>query len=69
MSANQIRFIENIIDFLTQNGIMDPGLLYEPPFTDLHQGGLDGVFSDEDADAIVSIVQSFNETVDVRDGT
>lgn len=69
MSANQIRFIENIIDFLTQNGIMDPGLLYEPPFTDLHQVGLDGVFSDEDADAIVSIVQSFNETVDVRYGT
>lgn len=69
MSANQIRFIENIIDFLTQNGIMDPGLLYEPPFTDLHQGGLDGVFNDEDADAIVSIVQSFNETVGVRYGT
>ena len=36
MSANQIRFVENIIDFLTQNGLMDPGLLYEPPFTDSH---------------------------------
>jgi type I restriction enzyme, R subunit len=69
MSANQIRFVENIIDFLTQNGIMDPGILYEPPFTDLHQGGLDGVFNDEDADAIVLIVQSFNETVDVQYGT
>ena len=69
MTANQIRFVENIIDFLTQNGIMNPGMLYEPPFTDLHQGGLDGVFNDDDADAIVSIVQSFNDTVDVRYGT
>jgi len=69
ITANQIRFVETIIDFLTQNGIMDPGLLYEPPFTDLHQGGLDGVFNDDDADAIVAIVQSFNETVDVRYGT
>lgn len=35
-NANQIRFVENIIDYLTQNGVMNPGLLYEPPFTDLH---------------------------------
>ncbi|MBP0009368.1 MAG: hypothetical protein J7524_11920 [Roseofilum sp. Belize BBD 4] len=27
-SGNQIRFIENIIDYLTQNGVMSPGLLY-----------------------------------------
>ncbi len=65
LSANQIRFVENIIDFLTQNGIMDPGLLYEPPFTDSHSEGLDGVFNDAEADNIVSIVRSFNETVGV----
>jgi type I restriction enzyme R subunit len=65
MSANQIRFVENIIDFLTQNGLMDPGLLYEPPFTDGHPEGLDGVFSDDEADNIVSIVRSFNASVDV----
>ena len=65
ISANQIRFVENIIDFLTQNGLMDPGLLYEPPFTDTHPEGLDGVFSDDEADNIVSIVRSFNASVDV----
>lgn len=65
LSANQIRFVENIIDFLTQNGIMDPGLLYEPPFTDSHPEGLDGVFNDDEADNIISIVRSFNESVDV----
>jgi type I restriction enzyme, R subunit len=65
-SAGQIRFVETIIDYLTQNGIMNPGLLYEPPFTDLHSSGLDGVFVDTDADAIVSIIRSFNETVDAR---
>lgn len=62
-SANQIRFVENIIDYLTQNGVMDPGLLYEPPFTDLHHEGLDGVFDGDDADQIVLLVGSFNETV------
>jgi type I restriction enzyme, R subunit len=63
-TANQIRFVENIIDYLTQNGIMNPGLLYESPFTDLHSSGLDGVFNDDEADDIISLVQSFNETVD-----
>ena len=33
-AAAQIRFIDQIISYLTQNGTMDPGLLYEPPFTD-----------------------------------
>ncbi|MBN3989261.1 MAG: DEAD/DEAH box helicase family protein [Nostoc sp. NMS2] len=67
-NANQIRFVETIIDYLTQNGVMDAGLLYEPPFTDLHYEGLDGVFEADDADQIISIVRSFNETVGKKFG-
>jgi type I restriction enzyme, R subunit len=67
-NANQIRFVETIIDYLTQNGVIDPGLLYEPPFTDLHYEGLDGVFEADDADQIISIVRSFNETVGKKFG-
>jgi type I restriction enzyme R subunit len=44
LTANQIRFIDFIIDYLTQNGVMEPGLLYESPFTDFSVAGLDGVF-------------------------
>jgi type I restriction enzyme, R subunit len=51
-NANQIRFVEQIIDLLTQQGVMNPRLLYEPPFTDFHRDGLDGVFSDDDADSL-----------------
>jgi type I restriction enzyme R subunit len=61
LTANQIRFIDQIIDYLTQNGVMDPGLLYEPPFTDYSPAGLDGVFSDADADEIVSILHSIQQ--------
>lgn len=67
-SANQIRFIENIIDYLSQNGVIDPGLLYEPPFTDNHPDGLDGVFTDNDADQIISLISSFNDTVGAKFG-
>ena len=53
-----------IIDHLTQNGIMAPALLYEPPFTDLHQDGLDGLFGDDRADQIVAIVESINQNAE-----
>ena len=64
-SANQIRFVEQIIDLLTQQGVMNPRLLYQPPFTDFHRDGLDGVFGDDDADSIVAIIRSFNQTVEM----
>ena len=68
-TAGQIRFVETLIDYLTQNGVMDPRMLYEQPFTNIHSGGLDGVFADDaQADAIVAIVRSFNETVDMQYG-
>jgi type I restriction enzyme, R subunit len=68
-NANQIRFVEMIIDYLTQNGVMDPGKLYEAPFTNLHQDGLDGVFSnDNDIEGIIAIVTEFNKNADFREG-
>lgn len=59
ISRNQRHFLENIIDCLTQNGVMDPELLYESPFTDYHPSGLDGIFNDDQADKIVEIIKSF----------
>ena len=44
LSANQIEFLNMIIDHLTERGVMDPGLLYESPFTDLDAMGVEGVF-------------------------
>ncbi|MBX7222717.1 MAG: DEAD/DEAH box helicase family protein [Blastocatellia bacterium] len=57
LTANQIQFINLIIDYLTQNGVMDAQMLYESPFTDFNPNGLDGVFADDDADRIVEILK------------
>lgn len=56
-NAKQIQFVNQIIDYLTQNGVMDPGLLYEAPFTDISNNGLDGVFAGHDADKIVEVLR------------
>lgn len=58
LTANQIRFIDLIIDYLSSNGVIEAELLYEPPFTDYSPSGLDGVFSDADANGIVAILSS-----------
>jgi len=56
LSADQIEFINLIIDHLTHRGIMDPDLLYESPFTDINAQGPEGVFSFEQVDALVSVL-------------
>lgn len=42
VSADQIEFINLIIDHLTHHGILEPGLLYESPFTDINSQGPEG---------------------------
>lgn len=56
-SSQQIRFVEMIIDRLVRNGEIEPGQLYEPPFTGIHYEGLDGAFGDADAEGIVQLVR------------
>jgi type I restriction enzyme R subunit len=50
-----------IIDRLTHSGVIDPGQLYEPPFTAIHFEGVEGAFGHAEADAIVHIISGINE--------
>ena len=59
-NTHQIAFINEIIDYLTQNGVMEPSRLYEQPFTRWSMQGIDGLFADKDAEIIMGIVQSVN---------
>lgn len=60
-TANQIRFINQIIDYLTQNGVMNAAMLYESPYTDYSPAGLDGVFRDAQANKIVEILATIRK--------
>ena len=55
-SANQIHFVDMIINHLTEHGVMSAALLYESPFTDLSPHGPDGLFSSDDVDALVAVL-------------
>lgn len=58
--ADQITFIYNIIDFLSVNGTIDNNMLFEPPFTDINDQGLIGVFKEDEAGKINSIITQIN---------
>lgn len=60
-SATQIRFVETIIDRLAHSGVIDPGQLYEPPFTAFHYEGVEGTFGDSDAEGIFGIIVEINQ--------
>jgi Type I site-specific restriction-modification system, R (restriction) subunit and related helicases len=60
-TANQIRFINEIIDELTSRGAMDPARLYDPPFSDLAPTGPEGLFSDAEAEQLFDLLQLINE--------
>ena len=52
--------LKNIISFLEKNGVIDKRMLFEPPFTNINDQGLLGVFDDASATKIISIVDEIN---------
>ena len=59
-SADQIAFINQVLDYLGRKGYMETGALLEQPFTDLHYRGPYGLFPDRHVDRIVSIIDTIN---------
>ena len=63
LRADQITFIDNIIRYLTQNGTIEPAMLFEAPFTDQHDQGVFGLFDDAASRRIVGILREVNGNV------
>jgi type I restriction enzyme R subunit len=58
LSANQIEFVNLIVDHLTQHGIIDAAMLYESPFTDLTPRGPDALFSKAQLDELFGVLDT-----------
>ena len=61
-SAAQIEFINMIVEHLTHRGVMDPALLYEPPFVDIAPIGPEAVFGEEHATKLFDKIKAINES-------
>lgn len=58
LSANQLEFINLVVNHLTEYGVMEPARLYESPFTDLTPLGPEGLFPSHDVDALVKVLHT-----------
>ena len=56
LSGNQIEFIDLVINRLTEHGVMGAALLYESPFTDTAPHGPDDLFTSEQVDRLVAVL-------------
>ncbi len=56
LTANQIEFINMIVDHLVEHGFMDAALLYGSPYTDLNPRGPEGVFAPTQVEELIGIL-------------
>lgn len=56
-TANQIEFLNLLIDHLTEQGVMDASRLYESPFTDVSRAGPEALFDGPQVDRIVEVLR------------
>jgi type I restriction enzyme R subunit len=59
-------FINSIISYLTSNGTIDKKMLFEAPFTNIHDQGLFGVFDDAGAGKVLKLIDGVNQNALVR---
>jgi len=61
-SANQIEFVNLVVNHLTEHGAMEAARLYESPFTDLTPRGPDALFTSKQLDELLAVLASVRAT-------
>jgi type I restriction enzyme, R subunit len=57
LNSNQLEFINLIVTHLTERGVMDAALLYDPPFTNYAPQGPDAIFSSLQVEELFGILE------------
>ncbi len=64
LSANQIEFVNLLVDQLTARGVVVPEALYESPFTDITPRGPEGLFDESQVGLLIVALQGVIATAE-----
>lgn len=62
LSANQLHFVQLMIEHLTQNGVMEAARLYEPPLVDIAPLGPESLFEMAEVDDLIEVLHAIRRT-------
>ena len=65
-TAQQVHFINKIIDYLSVNGLIENKILFEAPFTHVNDQDLTGVFPDGQVGKVISLIGEINSNVTAK---
>jgi type I restriction enzyme R subunit len=63
LTGNQIRFVELLVDQLTQRGVVDPALIYEKPFTGVAPTEPESLFTGAQVLVLLEVLRWIRESV------
>jgi type I restriction enzyme, R subunit len=62
LTANQIDFVNLVVNQLTERGVVNPAALYASPFTDLTARGPEGLFKTDEVNQLVHVLEGVRAT-------
>ncbi|MDH5547136.1 MAG: DEAD/DEAH box helicase family protein [Gammaproteobacteria bacterium] len=61
LQPDQISFLNEVVEYLVQNGVMEPKAMFDTPFTNINDKGVVGVFGPDMSKKVVELVRHINE--------
>jgi len=62
LNANQIEFVNLVVNHLTVHGVIEPAMLYQSPFTDLAAHGPEALFAAPEMDELMAAIDQVRRT-------
>jgi type I restriction enzyme R subunit len=60
-TANQIEFVQMVIENLTKAGVVDIGRLYEAPYTKFSVKGVEGIFKEAEVVQLIAVLEDVRQ--------
>lgn len=65
LHPDQITFLDEMVNYLVKNGIMEPKVMFDTPFTNINDQGVLGVFGESESKKIIETIRKINRNADV----